>query len=184
MDGLGKTIKTLRKNQGLTILDVTEKTGIDKATLSRIENGKMRGTVNAHLKIAEALGVHLPDLYEDVLSEQQFNDEKLTKDKIETFSHSSGAVAELLTSGALQKKMLPIALKIRSQGRTEQEEFPVGSERFLYVTKGSIKVIFADRTVTLRKGESLYFSGSKPHHLENRTKNDAQCLSVVTPVSL
>ena len=184
MNGLGKTIKILRKKQGLTILDITEKTGIDKATLSRIENDKMRGTVNAHLKIAEALGVRLPDLYEDVLSEQNFSEEKLTKDKLETFSHSSGAIAELLTTGALQKKMLPIALTIRSHGQTEREEFPVGAERFVHVMKGSLTIIFSDNAVTLKKGESLYFNGARPHHFENRSKSEVRCLSVVTPVSL
>ncbi len=184
MEGLGEKIKDLRQKKGLTIRELMVKTGIDKATLSRIENGKMPGTVNTHLKIAEALGVRLPDLYEDVLARQQVQEEKITRARVETFSHTSGAIAELLTTGVLQKKMMPVLLKIQPQGHTETEEFPVGTERFIYVMKGAVRLTTEGGTTSLKKGESFYFNGARPHAFENRTRSEAVCLSVITPVSL
>lgn len=184
MDGLGKKIRELRKKQALTIVDITAKTGIDKATLSRIESGKMRGTVNAHMKIAEALNIRLPDLYEGVLSGQQAKEEKISKKKIETFSHASGAVAELLTSGALQKKMLPVLLKIKAGGRTETEEYPIGTERFAYIMSGAVELTLGTETLSLKRGESLYFNAARPHHFENQGTAEAVCMSVITPASL
>ncbi len=184
MEGLGKRMRELRNRQGLTIAQITEKTGIDKATLSRIENGKMRGPVSVHMKIAQALGVRLPDLYEDVLSAHRPQEEKKTREKIETFSHSSGAVAQLLTSGALQKKMMPLLLRIKKNGRTETEEYPVGTERFVYVTQGKLLLIAGSDSHLMKKGDSLYFNGARPHHFENPASQDTVCLSVLTPVSL
>ncbi len=184
MEGFGQRVKTLRKRQNLTIVEVMQRSGIDKATLSRIENGKMRGSVTTHLKIAEALGIRLPDLYEDVLAEQHQEAEKITRQKVETFSHSSGAVAELLTTGTLQKKMMPVLLKIRENGRTEIEEYPIGTERFLYIIKGLLYLTLGGQKTILKKGESLYFNGARPHHFENGAKAEALCLSVITPVSL
>src|SRR5688572_14590497 len=116
MKGLGERIKNLRKERNITLVEVASRTGIDQATLSRIENGKMTGTLDSHMKIADVLGIRLPELYDDVLSKISEVKDKLAKQKVETFSHSSGAVAELLTTGILQKKMMPILLKIKAKG--------------------------------------------------------------------
>ena len=63
MNGLGDHIRALRKERGLTIVKVAKSSGIDQATLSRIENGKMTGTLDSHRRIALCLGVSLPALY-------------------------------------------------------------------------------------------------------------------------
>ena len=184
MEGLGEKIKTLRKKQGLTIVEVATRTGIDKATLSRIESGKMPGTLNSHMKIAEVLGIRLPELYENVLTGMEQDKDKIAREKVETFSHSSGAIAELLTSGVLQKKMMPVLLKIRAGGRTEKEEYPAMTERFLYVLEGAVEAVVGHDTKVLQKNDSIYFNASRPHYLKNSLTTDAQCLSVITPVSL
>jgi transcriptional regulator with XRE-family HTH domain len=183
MKGLGTRIKTLRQARKLTLVAVARKTGIDQATLSRIENGKMTGTLDSHMKIAEVFGMSLPELYQEVLEKITETREKETRRKVETFSHSSGAVAELLTTGILRKKMMPILLRIRKGGRTEREEYPPMTERFVYVIKGALDIHVGDGSRTLAAGESLYFDASQPHHFTNASKTEAVCLSVMTPAS-
>ena len=184
MKGLGHRIKTLRKERRVTLVQVAQKTGIDQATLSRIENEKMTGTLESHMRIAEALGLRLPQLYEALINKVEEARDKVTKKKMESFSHSSGAIAELLTSSVLQKKMMPLLLKIKPKGRTEVEEYPAFTERFIYVTAGTIEVTLGDNKRELKTGESLYFNGAEPHHFRNTSKTEARCLSVMTPVSL
>ncbi len=184
MKGLGDRVRDLRKAKQLTIVEVAKISGIDQATLSRIENGKMTGTLDSHRRIADALGVRLTDLYESAMQQLiQAGDRKVQK-KIETFSHSSGSVAELLASGMLQKKMMPVLLKLKGKGRTETEELPLFSERFIYVLKGSIEITLAKESRVLTHGQSLYFNASLPHSFKNKLKIEAQVLSIVTPVSL
>ena len=184
MKGLGERIRNLRKAKQLTIVEVAKSTGIDQATLSRIENGKMAGTLDSHRRIAETLGVRLTDLYDSVMQQiAQVKDRKASQ-KLETFSHSSGAVAELLAAGLFQKKMMPVLLKLKGRGRTETEELPAFSERFVYILKGSIEVVLGKEKSTLLQGGSLYFNASVPHCFKNRLKTEAQILSIVTPVSL
>ncbi len=184
MKGLGQRIKILRKARRLTLVEIAKKTGIDQATLSRIENGVMIGTLSSHMKIAEALSVRLPDLYEDVLEKLVEKKEKAVRQKVETFSHSSGAVAELLTTGILQKKMMPVLLKLKPKGRTETEEFTIGSERFLYVVKGAVEISIENKAQTLKAGQSLYFNSTLPHYFRNPMRSESVCLSVLTPASL
>ena len=184
MKGLGQRIKSLRKTRKLTLVEVAKKTGIDQATLSRIENGVMIGTLNSHMKIAEVLGLNLPELYEHVLDKISEAKDKSIKRKLETFSHSSGAVAELLTTSVLQKKMMPVLLKLKTKGHTETEEFPLPTERFIYVLKGSVELRLGKEPRSLKQGESLYFNGAIPHQLWNRHKGESHVLSIITPSSL
>jgi transcriptional regulator with XRE-family HTH domain len=184
MKGLGDKVRALRKTRRLTLVDVAKTTGIDQATLSRIENSKMTGTLDSHRRIAEALGVRLTDLYESAMQQLALAHDKKIQQKIDTFSHSSGAVAELLAVGVLQKKMLPVLLKLKKGGRTETEEMPPFSERFIFVLKGSVEITLGDENRTLSQGQSLYFNASLPHSFKNRLKSECQVISVVTPVSL
>ena len=184
MEGLGKRIKSLRKAQRLTLVEVAKSTGIDQATLSRIENGKMTGTLDSHRLIAEALKIRLPELYESAISQLDEAEEKLAKQKIETFSHSSGAVAELLTTSALQKKMMPVLIKLKPKSNTVIEEFPIATERFIYIIKGAIELRIEKENRLLKQNESSYFNASIPHQLRNRHKSESWVISVITPSSL
>lgn len=184
MIGLGKRIRELRKQRKLTLVEVAGKTGIDKATLCRIEKGRMSGTLQSHLKIADALGIRLPDLYQQVLEGTHLEKDKRIKEKLDKFSHSGGAVSELLTTGVLNKKMLPVLLKLKAGGRTETEEHPVTAERFVYVLSGEIEVRVDDKPTHLRAGESLYFNADRPHQIRNAARSESRLLSIMTPTSL
>lgn len=184
MKGLGQRIKELRKTRKLTLVEIAKKTGIDQATLSRIENGVMTGTLESHMKISDVLGINLPSLYDDVITKTNEIKEKAARQKIETFSHSSGAVSEMLTTNILRKKMMPVLLKLKPGGQTETEEFSAGTERFIYVIKGSVQILAEGEKNEVHSGESFYFDASKPHHFKNLTKSEVWALSVSTPVSL
>ena len=184
MKGLGSRIQFLRKQRKMTLVEMAKKTGIDMDTLSRMENEKMVGTLDSHMRIAQALGMRLPQLYDEVAQKLDAVKEKAIRQKVETFSHSSGAVAELLTSGILQKKMMPVLLRIKPKGATEPEEHQPTSERFVYLLKGSVTVKIRGEERVLGPGDSLYFDATLPHSFHNTAKTESVLLSVVTPTSL
>lgn len=184
MKGLGKRINFLRKQRKITLVELAKKTGIDQATLSRMENEKMVGTLDSHMRICQAFGMRLPELYEEVVQKIDESRDNAVKHKLETFSHSGGAVSELLTTGILQKRMMPILLRLKPKGSTGAEDYPVPTERFVYVLKGSIEVVFSKETKVLEAGDSLYFSASVSHSFRNASKTDSELISVITPTSL
>ena len=63
---VGQIIKKLRKENGLTLVELSKESGVALATLSRIENGRMTGTLKSHIKICEALDIVLTDLYKNL----------------------------------------------------------------------------------------------------------------------
>lgn len=58
---LGNTIRRLRKAQKLTLTELAKRSGIQMATLSRLENNKMVGTLSCHIELARALGMKLSE---------------------------------------------------------------------------------------------------------------------------
>jgi len=60
---IGNTIKRLRKQKGLTLNQMSKITGVQPATLSRIENDKMEGGLNTYMLIAGSLDLLLSELF-------------------------------------------------------------------------------------------------------------------------
>jgi len=63
---ISKKMKSLREEKGITLTKLSRQSGVQLATLSRIENDVMTGTLEVHAKIAITLGVELSDLYKNI----------------------------------------------------------------------------------------------------------------------
>ncbi len=181
---IGKRLKELRDQKNMSLKELSEQSGVQIATLSRIENLKMTGTINSHLNIAKALGVELVDLYAD--AQQNEIPTQVTKPQAtaESFTYNALASYEILTSQLFKKKMMPIILRIEPQGKTNPEQNPLGAERFVFVLEGEVAAYIGKDTYTLKTNSSLYFDASLEHHFENNGKKTAKVISVITPVAL
>ena len=71
---VGKRLKKLRRDKNITLMQLAKKTGINEATLSRIESGAIKlRQLDKLSKIASALDVTLDNL----LSKGDTNEEEL-----------------------------------------------------------------------------------------------------------
>lgn len=186
---IGKKIKELRTAKGISLTELSVKSGVQLATLSRIENQKMTGTLESHIEIAKALGVSLPELYENIKSTKAGAEKPEVRGAQEAsadvFRYSDKSSYEILTNNVLNKKMMPILLKIEPSGQTNTEQGKAGSEKFIFVLEGHIKVSVGKDTYTLGPGNTLYFDSSLPHVFANESAQQAaKVLCVATPVML
>jgi transcriptional regulator with XRE-family HTH domain len=180
---IGKRIRELRQAQGMKLKDLADKSGVQIASLSRIENEKMTGTLDCHMQIAKALGVDLPLLYQNVNIDARFS-KLLTASQTDSFSYNDKASYEFLTSRILSRRMLPTMLKIEINGATNEEINPEGSERFIFVLEGEITAVVGEEKFVLPKYHTLYLEASQPHKFTNTGKGIARAISVLTPVTL
>jgi len=183
---IGQKLQKLRKERDLTLEDIQRRSGVGKATLSRIENDITAGTLKTHMKICEALSINLRDLYEgiDVPREEIAPLDQKGLADAEVFSYDQKATSVILTKQAQKKNMLPQLILIETDGKTHLEQNPVGTERFLYCVDGEIEISIEDKSFSLKKGTSLYFNSALPHRIINIGKKQAKCLSVTSPVAL
>jgi len=181
---VGAKLRALRKAQRITLVALAKATGVDAATISRMERGKMTGTLESHIKLATALGVKLTEFYGGL-------EEALVKDRVtvqppsqrtDVYVHEAGKSSMvMLTNEILKKKLMPLLISIEPGGSTQKEEARVGTEKFLYVLDGTLEAKIGGGLHELKRGSSLYLDASVPHALKNTGRSTAKCLSVTTP---
>lgn len=164
LENLGPRIRAIRKEKGMTLVEIAQKTGIAQATLSRIETGTMIGTVESHAKLAEILGVGLSDLYADVDTRHAQSSHQT---KPQVVHHDKSYQLEFLTSDGGKKKMAPFLLTIQPSGRTPSECLQGSTEKFIYALEGETSVSIDGKEYALKPGETLYFQASLPHFFRN-----------------
>lgn len=71
---MGKRITYLRKERGISQLDLSIDSGLSKSYLSDLEHGRRNPSVASLSKIASALGVTLEELFRGVVEIKQLID--------------------------------------------------------------------------------------------------------------
>lgn len=61
---LGKNLKRIRTEKGISQGDIARAIGMDKGFISNIENGKTNPTLSTITKLAKAIGVSIGELME------------------------------------------------------------------------------------------------------------------------
>jgi transcriptional regulator with XRE-family HTH domain len=181
---IGKRVKKFRELKDMTLSELAQKSGVQIATLSRMEHHKMTGTLECHVKIARALDIDITQLYADLSAELQEEATKHPKEITDVFVHSEKSSYEILTTNVIAKKMIPILIKIEPGGKTTLEKKRPGSERFVLVLSGQVDVIVAKKTFPLLKNHSLYFDAALSHYFTNKGSTATKLLSICTPVTL
>lgn len=178
---IGEIIHQIRKERKQTLSELSDRSGVALATLSRMENGKMTGTLESHMNICKALEVSLPDLYKGLSDSQKNVEVQSKKARADVFIHDKKSSSEMLASRVLNKKMMPMMVKVLPGGTTHKEETKPGVERFVYVLDGKVEATIGDEAYNLTKGDTLYFESSLPHLFKNVGNGEARFITVTSP---
>ena len=180
---LGERLRILRKTRKMTLQELSKKSGVQVASLSRMENNAMTGTLRSHVNICEALGISLVDFYRE--AEDAHKVVSLIKPSVEpeSFTHSGKFTVEMLTTKVSGKRMLPVLVRIQKGGKTQEEKSSPGTEKFIYVLEGRLRLKIGKEFYDLRKGDSIYFDASLSHYIQNPGKAIARALSLVSPTT-
>ena len=181
---LGARLRLLRTSQRITLVELAASSEVDTATISRMETGKMTGTLESHVRLATALGVKLTELYRGIEEARASQGVafQLPSQRSEVYVHEAGKSSmAMLTTEILKKKLMPVLITIEPGGSTQQEEARVGTEKFLYVLDGTVEARVGEAAHVLRRGSSLYLDASLAHSVKNVGGRTAKCLAVVTP---
>ena len=184
LKNLGARMRQLRKQKGLTLVEIAEKTGVAQATLSRIETGVMIGTIESHAKIAEVIGVGLPELYQDMDDRSSKTAHVKDEDHKKAAVHSKNVKVTLLTQQVGSKKISPVLIELAGGAETEKEKKERGVEKFLWVQEGSVKIKLDKEEFDLKSGDTLYFDASFSHVIVNEAAKPAKVFVAISPAAL
>jgi len=178
---IGKKIRALRKAKKISLAELSKSSGVALATLSRIETGRMIGTLESHMNIARTLGIRLAELYADIETPAKEITLTSSKARTETFFHGKNVLYEMLTTNVLSKKMMPILLNIAAGAKSNLEQAPKDAEKFVYCIEGTLEINIADNKYTLNKSDGIYFDASTKHYITNIGAKDAQAICIASP---
>ncbi|SER51993.1 helix-turn-helix domain-containing protein [Lachnobacterium bovis] len=176
---IGKRMKELRVLYGLTQQELADRAELTKGFISQLERNQNTPSISTLLDIIQCLGTTPAEFFADDEPEQiVFKSHDYFK-KTDT-EHKK--TIEWLVPNAQKDIMEPVRLTLEPGGHSEVY-LPHSGEEFGYVLKGTIKLIYGRRSLTIKNGESFYFNSSKKHYIENISKKNAIVLWITTPPS-
>ena len=164
---VGPRLRRLRVQRGVTLAGLSETTGISKSTLSRLESGQRRPSLELLLPIAQAHQVPLDEL----VGAPKVGDPRVRVAP----RRVNGRVVLPLTRqpGALQAWKVIIPAEQHEPDIRVQEGY-----EWLYVLSGRLHLVLADHDLVLGAGEAAEFDTRLPHWFGSTGNGAAEILSL------
>lgn len=152
LDGVGPRLRALRQRREVTLAELSGTTGISVSTLSRLESGQRKATLELLLPLARAHQVPLDDLVgAPATGDPRVHLRPVTRNGMTMVPLSRRA-------GGLQAHKL-----ILPPGRGAPELRTHEGYEWLYVLDGRLRLLLGEREVVLVPGEAAEFDTRTPH---------------------
>jgi transcriptional regulator with XRE-family HTH domain len=178
---LGSTIRELRRKHGLTIADISGRSGISRGMLSRIETGQTATSLDTLLRLAQGLGVSLSALFRnyDVADGGVQLVKKGKGMEVARRGTRSGHTYQLLAYDHGPTRLFePFLITIERASET----FPIfehAGVEFIYMLEGHIQYRSGKNVYDLVPGDALTFKGEVPHGPEKLVRVPIRFLSII-----
>jgi transcriptional regulator with XRE-family HTH domain len=171
LDGVADRLRRLRVASGRTLAEMSGQTGVSVSTLSRLESGLRRPTLDLLIRLAAAYGASL----DDVVGAPQIADPRIHP---KTFYRDGKAIIPLT-------KQNPdvIAFKMLLPGHPIDDPVPVkvhGGYDWIYVLSGRIRLVIGDDETQLGAGEAAEFDTRKPHGFVSASMEPAEIINLLS----
>ncbi len=176
---LGRELRRLRLNKGLSIQAFAEKADVSAGLLSQIERGISSPSLRTLTKLRHALGVPLGALFEGSRSasaESRFVQRREGRRRLDLGSHR--LVKEMLSPNT-SSPMQVMILVIPPGGGSGDQPYNDEGEKAGLVLEGFLQLVIDGESFDLRQGDSFQFDSSLPHRFHNLYQDTARVLWII-----
>ncbi|RAG83846.1 XRE family transcriptional regulator [Streptacidiphilus pinicola] len=167
---VGPRLRELRRKRGTTLARLAETTGISVSTLSRLESGDRKPTLELLLPLARAHQVPLDEL----VGAPEVGDPRVRLKPVRR--HGATIMALTHNPGGVQAfKMIIPPERCEPEPRTHE-----GYE-WLYVLTGELRLVLADHDLVMKAGEAAEFDTRLPHWFGSTGSAPVEVLSLFGP---
>ncbi|WP_431919468.1 helix-turn-helix domain-containing protein [Nonomuraea jabiensis] len=167
--GVGPRLRALRRARGATLAALANETGLTASTLSRLENGKLRPTLEQLLPLARAHGVPLDDL----VAAPPTGDPRIHLRPV----RRSGLVMVPLTRRAGGIQAYKVIYPPAGRTTTRKPRTHEGYEWF-YVLNGEVRFLLGEQEFRVGVGEAVEFDTRIPHWIGSADDRPAELLTL------
>jgi transcriptional regulator with XRE-family HTH domain len=179
---IGARVKALRESSGLSLRDLTQRSGVSAPMLSQVERGETSPTLTVAARIAAGLDLRLSQLLR--LDESGAVTIVRASQRQRGGNKRRGHSFEVLTSGQPGQRAELSRHTLAPGGATGAADDPPmhepGSRETAFVERGAILLICDGISYELKEGDCVTFDADLPHHFENPTTAEAAFLAVVS----
>ena len=163
---VGPRLRRVREQRGLTLTEAALEAGISKSTLSRLETGQRRPSLELLLPLAQTYRVPLDEL----VGAPEVGDPRI---RLKPRRVNGRTVLPLTRPGGIQAWKIVIP---RSQSDPEPRTHD-GFE-WLYVLSGRMRLVLGEQDLVLGVGEAAEFDTQVPHWFGSTGEEPAEVLSI------
>lgn len=178
---IGSKIKSIRKDQGLKLGELADKSGISIAMISKIENGRVFPTIPSLIQILRALGVDLNDFFMDMKADEKFPGYVLKRKSdyqpIEKEEESVGFHYVSVLNHTIERSSMEVAI-LTLHSYAQRDKVSTAGLEYIYLLKGEISFELGDHVFELNEGDSLLFDGNISHVPHNKRETTAMLLVI------
>ncbi|MGR6918970.1 helix-turn-helix domain-containing protein [[Actinomadura] parvosata] len=171
LDAVGPRLKRLRSQRGVTLAGLAAQTGISASTLSRLEAGLRRPTLEQLLPLARAYGVTLDDL----VDAPPTGDPRV---HLRPIACHDGSVVLPLTRRAGGIQAYKFVLPAGSDDAEPDLRTHEGHD-WVYVLDGTLRLVLGEHDLILRPGEVAEFDTRTPHWFGATSAGPVEFLSLI-----
>jgi transcriptional regulator with XRE-family HTH domain len=179
---IGARVKALREAAGLSLRDLSERSGVSAPMLSQVERGETSPTLTVAARIAAGLELRLSQLLR--LDESGAVTVVRASQRQRGGNKKRGHSFEVLTSSQPGQRAELSRHTLAPSGATGAADDPPmhepGSRETALVERGSVVLVCDGQHHELGDGDCVTFDADLPHHFENPTKQEAAFLAVVS----
>lgn len=167
---LGPRLRQLRLEREATLTDLAAETGISISTLSRLESGQRKPTLELLLPLAQAHRVPIDEL----VDAPETGDPRIRAKAIRR--HGRTFLPLTRRSGGLQTFKMVMPVEPGPEGLRAHEGY-----EWLYVLSGRVRLLLGPRDLVLEPGEVVEFDTRTPHWIGNPGPHPAEVLAIYGP---
>ena len=175
---IGRRLRALRTERGMTILEMAAKAGVSSGSISQIERGASNPSISTLQKLRAALGVTLWSFLESEAEPPREN----------RYVRRPGERPKIVVGGSHFTKEL-LSPRDNNQLRFMILTVPPGAQsadvltgpgdKAGYVTSGHVELTVGDEVFQLAEGDSFQFPSTIPHYLTNRSEHEAKLIWII-----
>jgi len=172
LEAVGPRLRALRVERGTTLAQLSETTGISVSTLSRLESGQRRPTLELLLPLAHAHQVQLDEL----VDAPPTGDPRIHAKPIR--HHGTVHIPLSRRPGGLQafKQIIPEGWPGGDVNQKTHEGYD-----WMYVLSGQVRLVLGDQDFVIKEGEVAEFDTRVPHWFSNPGPGPTEVLVLYGP---
>lgn len=180
---IGKKVRKLRKEERLTLQELSDLSGLSKPLLSQIENAQVTPPIATLLKIAKGLKVGIHYFFEEEEDRQKFvllRSSSTPSSRRRSGNDSPQAyLYHSLAPGLRRKSMEPFLVEFEPGLWHDSLLYKHDGEEFIYLLQGELELHYGQEIMILKPGDSIYYDSSESHGYVSRGEQKAKAVAVL-----